>query len=159
MADLIENEIDTKNYDHDEYDPDEALKLDSQLCFPLYAASRKIVRAYAPLLKPLGITYTQYITFLVLWENDGLPVGEICSRLHLDNGTLTPLLKKMEKQGFIKRRRDKDDERKVVIFLTEKGRDLKDKAKDVPLQMGECLPLSLDDARTLYTLLYKILDD
>ena len=97
------------------YNPDEALKLDNQLCFPLYAASRKIINAYTPYLKPLGITYTQYITFMVLWEKDSIPVRELCTRLHLDNGTLTPLLKKMEEQGFITRHRDSGDERKVRI--------------------------------------------
>ena len=81
------------------YNPDEALKLSNQLCFPLYAAARKIVGAYTPYLKPLGITYTQYITFMVLWEKDDILVGEICEKLHLDNGTVTPLLKKMQDEG------------------------------------------------------------
>ena len=95
------------------YDSDEALKLDNQLCFPLYAAARKIVGEYTPFLKPLGITYTQYITFMVLWEHDNIPVGDICAKLYLDNGTVTPLLKKMESEGYITRRRDGEDERKV----------------------------------------------
>ncbi|MDD6221672.1 MAG: MarR family transcriptional regulator, partial [Lachnospiraceae bacterium] len=104
------------------YNPDEALKLKNQLCFPLYAASRKIVGAYTPYLKPLGITYTQYITFMVLWEQDDVPVGEICAKLRLDNGTVTPLLKKMEDEGFITRVRDASDERRVKIRLTDAGR-------------------------------------
>ncbi|MDD5922770.1 MAG: MarR family transcriptional regulator [Eubacteriales bacterium] len=140
------------------YDPDEALKLDNQLCFPLYAAARKIVNAYTPLLRPLGITYTQYITFMVLWETDGVSVGEICRRLHLDSGTVTPLLKKMEKEGFVTRRRSPDDERRVSVFLTEKGIGLKKKAKDIPLQIGQCVHLSREDAETLYRILYLLLD-
>lgn len=141
------------------YDSDEALKLENQLCFPLYAASRKIVSAYTPYLKPLGITYTQYITFMVLWEEDGLFVGDICSQLHLDNGTLTPLLKKMEKQGFVVRRRDETDERKVRVFLTDEGRAMKERVRDIPRKVGSCVDLDTEEARTLYRLLYKLLDE
>jgi DNA-binding MarR family transcriptional regulator len=142
----------------DAYNPDEALKLDNQLCFPLYAAARKIVGAYTPYLKPLGLTYTQYITFMVLWEQDGLTVGEIGSRLRLDNGTLTPMLKKMEKQGYVDRRRSPDDERRVMVYLTEQGRAMKAKLADVPRQIGRCVPLEPDEAQTLYHTLYKILN-
>lgn len=141
------------------YDSDEALKLENQLCFPLYAASRKIVSAYTPYLKPLGITYTQYITFMVLWEEDGLFVGDICTRLHLDNGTLTPLLKKMEKQGFVVRRRDETDERKVRVFLTDEGRAMKERVRDIPRKVSSCVDLDTEEARTLYRLLYKLLDE
>lgn len=141
------------------YDSDEALKLENQLCLPLYAASRKIVSAYTPYLKPLGITYTQYITFMVLWEEDGLFVGDICARLHLDNGTLTPLLKKMEKQGFVVRRRDETDERKVRVFLTDEGRAMKERVRDIPRKVGSCVDLNTEEARTLYRLLYKLLDE
>ena len=105
---------------------DEALKLENQICFPLYAAARKVTGAYTPFLKPLGITYTQYLVFLVLWEQDGIPVGALGQALHLDTGTLTPLLKKMEAAGFLTRQRRKDDERSVEIRLTEKGRALKE---------------------------------
>lgn len=140
------------------YNPDEALKLDNQLCFPLYAAARKVVGAYTPYLKPLGLTYTQYITFMVLWEKDGLTVGEIGSRLHLDNGTLTPMLKKMEKQGYVNRHRDPDDERRVVVDLTDLGRELKAKLADVPLKISRCVPLDSAEAKILYHTLYKILD-
>lgn len=143
----------------DAYNPDEALKLDNQLCFPLYAAARKIVGAYTPYLKPLGLTYTQYITFMVLWEQDGLTVGEIGSRLRLDNGTLTPMLKKMEKQGYVDRRRSPDDERRVMVYLTEQGRAMKAKLADVPRQIGRCVPLEPDEAQSLYRILYKILDN
>lgn len=140
-------------------DSDDALKLGNQLCFPLYAASRKIVSAYTPYLKPLGITYTQYIAFLVLWEEDGLFVGDICTKLHLDNGTLTPLLKKMEKQGFVVRRRDQADERKVRVFLTAAGRAMKDRVRDIPRNVGSCVGLDGEEAQMLYGLLYKILDE
>ena len=118
------------------YDSNEALKLDSQLCFPLYAASRKIIGAYTPLLKPLGITYTQYIVFMVLWEQDGITVGDLGSRLRLDSGTLTPVLKKMEAMGYLIRERSQKDERIVNIYLTDKGRDKKEEARNIPLKMG-----------------------
>lgn len=141
------------------YSPDEALKLDHQLCFPLYAAARKIVGLYTPYLKPLGITYTQYITFMVLWEHDNIPVSEIGARLHLDNGTLTPLLKKMEKQGFITRQRDAADERRVRICLTDSGHALKQQAADIPQKIGSCLTLDPEEMRALYRTLYKILGE
>lgn len=141
------------------YDSDEALKLDNQLCFPLYAAARKIVGEYTPFLKPLGITYTQYITFMVLWEHDNIPVGDICAKLHLDNGTVTPLLKKMESEGYITRRRDGEDERKVKICLTDAGRGMKDKVRDIPLKISSCVQVSAGDAKTLYRILYGILDN
>ena len=102
-----------------QYDYHEAMKLANQLCFPLYAAARNVTGLYTPWLKPLGLTYTQYIVFLVLWEEDGISVTEIGEKLMLDNGTLSPLLKKMEKAGYINRRRSSDDERVVVITLTE----------------------------------------
>ena len=137
---------------------DESMKLDAQLCFPLYAASRKIVSLYTPHLKPLGITYTQYIMFLVLWEGDGITVGELCKRLRLDTGTVTPMLKNTERQGLIKRTRSEQDERVVVITLTEKGRALYKKAKDIPAKIGACVNLDKDDAVKLYQILYTLLD-
>lgn len=142
----------------EDLNPDELLRLDRQLCFPLYAAARKAVSAYTPYLKPLDLTYTQYITFMVLWEKDGLTIGEIGERLHLDNGTLTPLLKKMEKQGYITRKRDQEDERKVTIHLTKEGRDMKQKLVHVPLQVEKCTPISIEEANELYRILYKILN-
>lgn len=140
-----------------QYDPDEALKLKNQICFPLYAAARRITGAYTPYLKPLGLTYTQYITFMVLWEQDGLSVSEICSRLCLDSGTVTPMLKKMESSGWVRRRRSEEDERSVQIFLTEEGRAMKQKVSDVPRQVGSCFCLNAEDAQKLYELLYQIL--
>lgn len=141
------------------YNPEEALKLENQLCFPLYAAARKVTGAYTPLLKPLGITYTQYIVLLLLWEKDGQTVGAIGDLLHLDNGTLTPLLKKMETEGIVTRLRSKEDERKVTIQLTEKGKALKKQVEEIPMKIGACIHLNQEDARSLYRILYQILDD
>ena len=112
---------------HDGY---EAMKLANQLCFPLYAASRNVVSLYTPWLKPLGLTYTQYIVFLVLWEKDGITVGEICDQLMLDNGTLSPLLKKMQQAGYIDKKRSDEDDRVVLITLTAKGRALQEQVKE-----------------------------
>ena len=140
-----------------QYDYHEAMKLTNQLCFPLYAAARNVTGLYTPWLKPLGLTYTQYIVFLVLWEEDGISVTEIGEKLMLDNGTLSPLLKKMEKAGYINRRRSSDDERVVMITLTEEGRALQEKAKDIPRQMAGCVELSPEKAQMLYTLLYELL--
>jgi DNA-binding MarR family transcriptional regulator len=138
---------------------DESMKLDSQLCFPLYAASRKVVNLYTPLLKPLGITYTQYIMFLVLWEQDGITVGELCKRLLLDTGTVTPMLKNTEKQGLIKRTRSEEDERVVVITLTEEGKALYRQAKELPGKIGSCVKLDKGEAMALYKILYKLLEE
>ncbi len=141
------------------FDSDELLRLDNQLCFPLYAAARKMIGIYRPILKPLGITYTQYIAFMVLWEQDDISVGELGARLHLDNGTLTPLLKKMEASGYITRERRRDDERSVSIRLTQKGRDMKEKARGIPAQVGSCVDLPASKAENLYTILYDFLAD
>ena len=108
------------------------LNLDEQLCFPVYAASNLIVKAYRPLLKPLGLTYPQYLVMLVLWEQSPASVGHLCQRLYLDTGTLTPMLKRMEVAGFISRTRSQADERRVDIQLTEKGAALKEQAKSIP---------------------------
>ena len=140
------------------YDYHEAMKLENQLCFPLYAAARSITNLYTPHLKELGLTYTQYIVFLVLWEKDGVPVGEICDRLMLDNGTLSPLLKKMEQEGYLTRQRSKNDERIVTVTLTKEGRELQKKAKDIPLKVGSCVRLTTDKAKMLYSLLYELME-
>ena len=135
----------------------EAMKLANQMCFPLYAAARNITGLYTPWLKPLGLTYTQYIVMLVLWEEDGISVSDIGSRLMLDNGTLSPLLKKMESEGYIERRRSRDDDRIVKITLTDEGRRLQDKARDIPFKVASCIDLSADKAQQLYELLYELL--
>lgn len=134
------------------------MKLSNQLCFPLYAAARKITGLYTPFLKPLGLTYTQYIVFLVLWEQDDIPVGKLCEKLMLDSGTLSPVLKKIEQSGYIKKSRSGSDERVVIISLTEQGKKLQEQAKDIPLSVSDCFALQQDKARMLYDLLYEILD-
>ncbi len=142
-----------------DHDYREAMKLANQLCFPLYAASRSVVSLYTPWLKPLGLTYTQYIVFLVLWEQDGITVGEICERLMLDNGTVSPLLKKMQQAGYIEKKRSEEDDRRVLITLTEEGRALQEKAKEVPGKVASCIDLPLEKAQTLYALLYELLEN
>ena len=134
------------------------LKLDSQLCFPLYACARKVTNAYNPLLKPLGLTYTQYLVMLELWEKGEEKVGDLCHRLYLDCGTITPMLKKMEESGWLTRCRCKVDERCVYVALTEKGRALREEVKDIPAKVGECISLPQEDAYQLYRLLHKLLD-
>lgn len=141
-----------------EYDYKEAMKLDNQLCFPIYAASRSVISAYTPYLKAIGLTYTQYILFLVLWEKDGLSVGEICKRLMLDSGTLSPVLKKLRQQGYIEKSQSPADERSFIITLTENGRALQEAAKDIPLQVGKCINIEPEKAKQLYDLLYELLD-
>ena len=136
----------------------EVLLLDRQLCFPLYAAARKIVAAYTPVLKPLGLTYTQYLVMLVLWEKDGIGVGQLCARLRLDSGTLTPVLKKLEERSLLERRRSGKDERVVILTLTDQGRALREQALGIPEEVGRCLSLSPEEAGILYNLLYSIID-
>ena len=142
-----------------DYDYHEAMKLGNQLCFPLYAASRNVISLYTPYLKPLGLTYTQYITLLALWEKDGITVGELCGKLMLDNGTLSPLLKKMQQEGLVERTRSEEDERVVVITLTEEGRALKEKAKDIPVRVAGCIDLPSEKAMMLYSLLHELLEN
>ncbi|MBQ1490735.1 MAG: MarR family transcriptional regulator [Blautia sp.] len=134
-----------------------SLKLENQLCFPLYACARKVTNLYTPYLKPLGLTYTQYVTFMVLWEKDGISIGELGQTLYLDSGTLTPLLKKMEEKGYVTRSRSAKDERVVTIHLTEKGYALKDQVADVPSKVGPCVKLSPEEGAALYDLLYRLL--
>ena len=134
------------------------LQLDSQLCFPLYACARKVISAYNPLLKPVGLTYTQYLVMLELWEREKEKVGELCHRLYLDCGTITPMLKKMEESGWLTRCRCKVDERVVYVALTEKGRALREQVKDIPGKVGESITLPQEDAFDLYRLLHKLLD-
>ena len=142
-----------------EYDHREAMRLSNQLCFPLYAVARSVVSLYTPWLKPLGLTYTQYIVFLVLWEKDGIPVGEICEKLMLDSGTLSPLLKKMQQSGYIERRRSAEDDRMVLITLTEAGKALQEQAKEIPARVASCIDLPPEKAQTLYALLYELLEN
>lgn len=137
----------------------EALKLDHQLCFPLYACARKIINSYTPYLKPLDITYTQYLVFLVLFEEKKISVKELGDRLHLDSGTLTPMLKKMEKENYVERTRSKKDERITLVNLTKKGEEMYDNLKEIPYKVGSGVNLEAKDATELYTLLYKFLNE
>ena len=137
--------------------PYDALKLESQLCFPLYACAKEVVRKYKPFLDALGITYTQYIVMMVLWEQRQLSVKELGAYLFLDYGTLSPVLKKMEAAGLLQRLRDKQDERSVTILLTPKGMALREKAVEIPAKMGSCIGLDGAEAGELYRLLYKLL--
>ena len=137
----------------------EQLKLENQLCFPMYACARKIVNAYTPYLKPLGLMYTQYIVFMVLWEKESVNVGQLGEILRLDAGTLTPLLKRLEKEGYVTRKRSTEDERITVVSITEKAEALKEQCKDIPLALAkENFPLSATEAKELYGLLYRFLD-
>ena len=137
---------------------DEVLKLSNQICFPLYASGKEIVRRYKPFLDKLDITYTQYLVLMVLWEKDHISVKEIGERLYLDSGTLTPLLYKLENRELIKKEKQPADERELIVSLTQKGKELKEEAKDVPPQIAKKVKLTQEEAKTLYTLLYKLLD-
>jgi DNA-binding MarR family transcriptional regulator len=133
------------------------LKLENQLCFPLYAASREVIKLYKPFLDELDLTYTQYIAMLLLWENESMTVKEIGDCLFLDSGTLTPLLKKLEAKGMITRTRSTKDERNLNVTTTKAGKALHDKALHIPFEMSKYNPLSLEETITLYRLLYKML--
>ena len=136
----------------------EALKLENQLCFPLYACAREVVKRYKPFLDDIDLTYTQYVTMMVLWEKQEVTSKEIGERLHLDSGTLTPVIKKLAEKGLVTRRRAPEDERNLAVSLTDAGLALRDKAACIPGQMGRCIRLSPEDARQLYTILYRLLD-
>ena len=135
----------------------QGLKLENQLCFPLYACSKELVRHYAPLLEPFNLTYTHYIAMMVIWEKGEVTVTELGKALYLDSGTLTPVLKKLEANGYVSRTRRTDDERCVVVSPTESGWELQDRLKDVPMEVGSCVKLSPEEARILYGLLYKVI--
>lgn len=136
----------------------EQLKLENQLCFPLYAAAKEVVRKYKPVLDELDLTYTQYITMMVLWEKESLNVKELGSMLYLDSGTLTPLLKKLEAKGYVSRCRCKEDERNLIICITEKGEALKERAASIPGDMTcRFVNLSEEEIRSMYHSLYKLL--
>ncbi len=139
----------------DKYD---ALKLQNQLCFPLYACSKEIVRKYKPFLDEIDLTYTQYIAMMVMWEHKSMNVKEMGEFLFLDSGTLTPVLKKLEQKGYLTRRRDTEDERVLNVEITESGEALKDKAVEIPNQIGSCVPLEPEEAAKLYELLHKMLN-
>ena len=139
-----------KNYD--------ALKLENQLCFPLYACAREVMKLYKPVLDEIDLTYTQYITMMVLWEEPCVTSKRIGERLHLDSGTLTPVLKKLAERGLVTRCRSAEDERNLTVTLTEAGLALRERAADVPARMGACVRLEPEEAGLLHRLLYKLLD-
>lgn len=136
----------------------DVLKIENQICFPLYACSRAVVKQYKPFLDEIDLTYTQYITMMVLWEKKSVTVKELGEILFLDSGTLTPLLKKLEAKGLILRKRSEEDERNLIVTITEDGEFLKEKAVDIPLKMKNCSNITEEEAAILYTILYKILD-
>lgn len=136
----------------------DSLKLQNQLCFPLYACAKEVTKRYQPLLNKIDLTYTQYIVMMVMWEQKQINVKHLGEMLFLDSGTLTPLLKKLEVKGYITRTRNEQDERSVIISVTQKGIDLRKKAKDIPEEIGKCVNLTQEEAVTLYKILYKILD-
>ena len=135
----------------------DALKLEKQLCFPLYAVSKEIVKKYKPYLDELDLTYTQYITMMVMWEHKEMNVKELGEHLYLDSGTLTPVLKKLEQKGWVKRNRAKEDERVLIVTLTAEGEKLRDKSVEIPQKVGGCVCLDQEEAASLYKILYKIL--
>ena len=135
----------------------EALRLENQLCFPLYACSRETIKLYKPFLDEIDLTYTQYIAMMVLWEKESVTVKELGEALYLDSGTLTPLLKKMETKGLIRRRRSEQDERSLIVSLTDEGMAFRERALAVPRQMASCVRLEPDEVQELYRLLYKLL--
>ena len=137
----------------------DSLKLENQLCFPLYACSKEIVRRYKTYLDKLDLTYTQYIVMMVMWEEKELNVKELGDKLFLDSGTLTPVLKKLEAKGYVTRERSKIDERTLIVTLTESGKELREKAVDIPVGMRGCLKLSDEEMVQLRTMLGKILSD
>ncbi len=138
-----------KNYD--------MLKLENQLCFPLYACSREIVKKYNPHLEKIGLTYTQYIVMMVMWADRKISVKQLGEKLYLDSGTLTPVLKSLASQGYVTRTRSSEDERVLIVELTDEGEKLKEQAAEIPPKIACCVSLSPDEAGQLYKLLYKIL--
>lgn len=137
----------------------DSLKLSNQVCFPLYVASKEIIRKYNKFLKELDLTYTQYITMMVMWEVEKENVKDLGEKLYLDSGTLTPLLIKLEHKGYIKREKSKEDERNLSITLTNEGKALKEKAKNIPIEMMKCINLPLEELINLKDILNKIIGE
>lgn len=142
--------MEEKNYD--------ALLLKNQLCFPLYACARETIKLYTPHLDKIGLTYTQYITMMVLWERKSLTAKELGTVLYLDSGTLTPMLKKLEAKGLLSRRRSETDERNLIVTITEAGEALKDQALHIPGEMTKLINLNREEVKALYGALYKLLE-
>lgn len=136
----------------------DCLKLENQLCFPLYAAAKEVVKQYKPFLDELDLTYTQYITMMVMWEHRQMNVKELGEYVYLDSGTLTPVLKKLEQKGYVERKRSTADERTLVVTITEKGDRLRDKAVSIPGNLLKCINIDLEDGKKLYDMLNKLLN-
>lgn len=139
------------------FDKYEMLKLDNQLCFPLYAVSRKIIKNYKPFLDEINLTYTQYITMMVMWEDKKILVKKLGEKLFLDSGTLTPVVNALEKKGLVSRNRSETDKRDMYVVITEKGMKLREQAVDIPAKISACVPLNDEDAKTLYRILHKMI--
>lgn len=136
----------------------DALKIENQMCFPLYACAREVIKRYTPFLDKIDLTYTQYIVMMVLWEKKTVTVKELGQILYLDSGTLTPLLKKLEAKGYLNRKRSEEDERNLMVTISKQGEELREKAVDIPEKMSQCVSLEPEEAMTLYRILYKLLD-
>lgn len=134
------------------------LKLKNQLCFPLYSVANLIIRNYKPLLDEINLTYTQYIAMMVLWEKGSINEKELCDSLFLKSNTITPLLKKIQEKGYVTIKKDLNDQRNIIISLTKEGEELKDIAKDIPSSIAKGVGLSMEEAKYLYDILYKILE-
>ena len=137
----------------------DSLKLSNQVCFPLYACSKELVNQYNPYLKKLGLTYTQYIVMMVMWESENVSSRELAGKLHLDYGTLTPVLKKLESSGYLTRRRDPEDERLLIVSVTVEGMALRDVALKIPPCIASCVGLNEEEFKMLYILTYKALNN
>ena len=137
----------------------DCLKLGNQLCFPLYACAREVMKRYTPYLDKINLTYTQYVAMMVLWERKSVTVKDAGILLHLDSGTLTPLFKRLEEKGLVSRSRSLTDERSLIVSVTEAGEALKEQAADIPSRMAGCIALNAEESAQLYRLLYKLLDE
>ena len=137
----------------------DVLKLENQLCFPLYVCSKEIVKKYKPFLEEIGLTYTQYIIMMAMWEHEELSVKELGEYLFLDSGTLTPVLKTLEKKGFLFRERSSKDERILMVTLSESGKELREQAVAVPVKMQGCISIDEKDAADLYRILHKMMEN
>ena len=135
------------------------LKLENQLCFPIYLTAKELTRVYDKYLKELNLTYTQYIVMMYFWDKKKSNVKELSKTLIIDSSTLTPLLVKLENKGFIKREKSNQDERNLNITLTKNGENLKEQARLIPEKAGKCVGLNIDEAKKLYKLIYKVLNN
>lgn len=157
VLDNQRNEVSLSDYNREsKY---EQLRLENQLCFSLYAASREVIKQYRPFLSELDFTYTQYVAMMVFWQEKEINVKDLGKKLYLDSGTLTPVLKSLEAKSYVHRQRSLQDERILIVAITPKGEALKKKASEIPQKISSCVPLSSDEAIQLYQLLYKILEE